>query len=127
MAHGTRYELNHEPFVAFDLMIGNVREPYLIFNRRVSDFNFTVPSIISYGGPLPISIALNVSISGHNAIDEIEGVVYRIERMGKVDFLCKFVRHEKQDGKYFQENNNGYTYWNCDVDKWMQRYKETLV
>jgi hypothetical protein len=32
--------------------------------------------------------------------NEIEGVVYRVERKGVVDFLAKYVRPDKVDGKY---------------------------
>ena len=35
-----------------------------------------------------------------------EGVVYRVERKGKVDFLAKWVRPDKDDGKYL-ENISG--------------------
>jgi hypothetical protein len=41
-----------------------------------------------------------IQISGHGAIDPVEGVVYRCERKGKVDFLGKYVRPEKTDGYY---------------------------
>jgi len=34
-----------------------------------------------------------------NAIDPIEGLVYRVERKGKVDFLAKWVRPDKV-GRY---------------------------
>jgi len=44
--------------------------------------------------------------------DQTEGVVYRVERKGKVDFLAKWVRHDKVDGKYVPENNGGETVWN---------------
>lgn len=33
-AHGTRYHLQHEPFVAFDLMNGNTRTPHAAFLER---------------------------------------------------------------------------------------------
>lgn len=39
----------------------------------------------------------------YGATEEAEGVVYRVEREGKVDFLGKYVRANKADGKYFNE------------------------
>jgi hypothetical protein len=36
----------------------------------------------------------------HGALEPIEGVMWRVERKGKVDFLCKYVRPDKQDGIY---------------------------
>jgi hypothetical protein len=50
--------------------------------------------------------------SGHGAVDPVEGAIWRVERKGEVDFLTKYVRHDKEDGKYFPENNNGITTWN---------------
>lgn len=46
----------------------------------------------------------------HGAIDEPEGLVYRVEREGRVDFLCKYVRPNKIDGLYMKEEiyNDGW-------------------
>jgi hypothetical protein len=41
----------------------------------------------------------------HGALEPLEGAVWRVEREGKVDFLGKYVRHFKQDGKYFNEDH----------------------
>lgn len=115
-AVGTKYQLSHEPFVAFDLMTGQERLPYLQFLQRIKEYNFTTPQCLSIGNPFPVESALElIKISGHGAIDEVEGAVWRIERKGKVDFLCKFVHHHKQDGKYFPENTGGNTIWNIDI------------
>lgn len=35
--------------------------------------------------------------------DKIEGAVWRVERKGVVDFLAKYVRHGKVDGKYIDQ------------------------
>ena len=40
--------------------------------------------------------------SGHGAIDGVEGAVWRVERKGVVDFLGKYVRPDKVDGKYLE-------------------------
>jgi hypothetical protein len=110
MAVGTVYNLHHEPFVPFDIMRGQYRFPYHVFEIRVRDINFTVPQLISHGSPCSINDAmtyLNESGSGHGAVDPVEGAIWRIERRGEVDFLTKYVRHDKEDGKYFPEKNNG--------------------
>jgi hypothetical protein len=36
----------------------------------------------------------------HGSIDPVEGAVWRVERNGQVDFLAKWVRPDKIDGKY---------------------------
>jgi len=112
-AHGTRYNLTHEPFVPFDLMVKTVRLPWPDFKSRVIENGFTVANTIHEGSPLSISEAMErLSVSGHGAIDPVEGAVWRVERdeqktkgiasdrIRRVDFLAKFVRPDKVDGKY---------------------------
>ncbi len=112
-AHGTVYHLTHEPYVVFDLITKYERETYHNFLLRVLPLSFVVPNLVHIGQPLSIENALKrVEVSGHGAIDEVEGVVYRVERNGQVDFLTKFVKQSKVDGKYLPEKNNGKTIWN---------------
>jgi hypothetical protein len=112
-AHGTIYKLEHEPFVVFDLITINERTTYHNFLLRVLPLCFVVPNFLHIGQLLSIEKALKkVEVSGHGEVDEVEGVIYRVERNGKVDFLTKFVKHSKVDGKYLPENNNGQIIWN---------------
>lgn len=114
-AVGTKYELTHEPFVPFDIMIGKERSPYFEFEHRVKKYDFVIPRLIHMGGAYPIELMLQaITVSGHGAIDPVEGGIWRIERKNKVDFLTKYVRHDKEDGKYFPEKTGGETIWNCD-------------
>jgi len=112
-AHGTRYRLERDPFVAFDLMtIPHKRATVEELRSRVGD-RFIMPHLLSEGPPRSIEWckdAIN-NISPHGEIDPIEGVVFRCERKGKVDFLCKWVRPDKIDGKYLPEKF-GNEYWN---------------
>jgi hypothetical protein len=48
----------------------------------------------------------------HGALDKVEGVVYRVERKGEVDFLAKYVRHDKADGIYLESVSGMPTVWN---------------
>ena len=112
-AHGTIYKLQHEPFVVFDLITKNERTTYHDFLLRVLPLGFVVPNLVHIGQPLSIEMALKkVEVSGHGAVDEVEGVIYRVERNGQVDFLTKFVKQSKVDGKYLPENNSGQSIWN---------------
>lgn len=120
MAHGTRYNLTHEPFVPFDLITGNERSIYESFSGRVQSLGFTVPYLLHKGGSFSVEQMISaISKSGHGALDEVEGAVWRVERKGKVDFLCKFVHHHKQDGKYFAEVTGNGEVWNCDISRWL--------
>jgi hypothetical protein len=114
-AHGTRYNLLHEPFVPFDLMTGMVRLIWPDFKERVQSKGFVVANTISEGSPLSIEEAMGrLKISGHGAVDPVEGAVWRVERYElvnknaserrrKVDYLAKYVRPDKVDGLYLPE------------------------
>lgn len=113
-AHGTRYSLPHEPFVPFDIFRDGERVPFVEFHRRVTDHGFTAPYLL-HRDATPFTVAdmmAAIASSGHGAIDPVEGAVWRVERRGKVDFLCKFVRHDKADGIYLPELNGGVPVWN---------------
>lgn len=124
-AHGTRYELPHEPFVAFDIFQAAGKRPgrrltVAEFNARVLN-TFVKPRTI-FSGPDPVAIEdvmPYLATSGHGAIDPVEGAVWRVERKGEVDFLAKWVRPTKRDGCYLPDNNNGVTVWNWRM--WEQK------
>lgn len=120
-AHGTRYDLPHEPFVPFDIMIKHNRMLYHDFLLKVLPFGFTIPRLIHIGYSYPLKKALEaIKISGHGVIDEVEGAVWRVEREGRVDFLVKYVHPNKIDGKYLPEQNGGVAVWNTDIERWMK-------
>lgn len=113
-AHGTKYTLQHEPFVAFDLMKGNIRLTYDEFLTRVSKADVVIPHLIHRGEAISIEEVMKKlgKYGFHGATDEIEGAVWRVEciknpRNGKkprhVEFLCKYVRPDKIDGIYLEE------------------------
>lgn len=119
-AHGTCYELTHEPFVAFDLMTVSVRATYHDFLLRVLPHGFVVPKLLHMGSSFSVSNAMDAArTSGHGALDPVEGAVWRVEREGRVDFLAKFVRHDKDNGKYLPEINGGEAIWNARIEDWM--------
>lgn len=116
-AHGTRYNLSHGPFVAFDIMRGHDRIGYEYFRNAVSGL-LPIPKLLHRGGALSIKeadVALG-EYGHHGAIDRAEGVVYRFESRGKVLFLAKYVRPDKVDGKYLPEVSGVEPVWNWTVD-----------
>jgi hypothetical protein len=115
-AHGTRYNLPHEPLVIFDLMVATTRTTYDKFIDRVSVGDFITPKLLHQGTPLSIEQAMIIlnNYGFHGAIDNVEGAVWRVERnelvhRGRterqlvVDFLAKYVRPDKEDGCYLPE------------------------
>lgn len=112
-AHGTRYDLPHEPFVVFDWMAGAKRMPYYLTQVAADRCGLASPHAVSVGGPVSIDDAMAaVEPSHHGAIDPVEGAVWRVERAGVVDFLAKYVRPDKVDGCYLPELTGGDPVWN---------------
>jgi len=109
IAHGTKYSLPHEPFVAFDYFTPeNERLTYHNFLLKVLPFGFIIPRLLHLGQAIndkKILKILDADSSYHGALEDIEGMIWRVERNGKVDFLCKYVREGKKDGKYLDDNN----------------------
>ena len=123
-AHGTRYDLPHEPFVAFDLMRGTTRATYKELRERTAGL-FTTPHTVHVGGALSIADAMSMlgDFGAHGALDPIEGAVWRVERneltspnggerRWVVDFLAKYVRPDKADGSYLESVTGLPTVWN---------------
>lgn len=117
MAHGTRYQLSHEPFVAFDIMRGTQeRDTYVEFVRRVGR-NLPTAHLLHIGQPITIKRVEKLlgECGHHGALEPAEGAVWRVEREGVVDMLAKYVRADKQDGKYFTEDHRNLT-WNWKLN-----------
>jgi len=120
--HGTRYKLQHEPFVIFDIFDkDNKRIPYFKLLERVIPFGFTTPKLISYGMPISVKdVIKRIKVSGHGAIDEVEGAVWRVETDGKFNFITKFVHHDKEDGKYLKD---GREIWNENYEEFIMQHR----
>lgn len=120
-AHGTIYELEgRDPFAAFDLWVKNSRRRpheravHDVFADRVGD-SLSVPWML-YKGNEPLSVEAALDRLGphgmYGATDPVEGAVWRCERDGRVDFLAKYVRPDKVDGKYLPEVTGNAAVWN---------------
>lgn len=119
-AHGTRYHISGNPFIAFDIIKGNKRMVYSEFILRTINYDFRVAKSISIG-PTSIYKAISLLSRGgyYGALDAVEGAIWRVERNGQVDFLTKYVRHDKQDGCYLPEHNGtGKEIWNVDISQY---------
>jgi hypothetical protein len=112
-AHGTRYTLPHGPFAAFDLMEGGDRVLFDQLKELCVAYEIPMPRLIHDGGPLSVETAMSLHGNGdHGCLDEPEGAVWRIERKGEFDFIAKWVRSDKIDGKYLPEISKGEPVWN---------------
>lgn len=115
LAHGTRYQLRHEPFVVFDWMRGHTRAPHDALNALAREVSLVRPQVL-YDGLGACSIERAEAVlgpdGGHGAQNGAEGAVWRLEREGAVSFLAKYVRPGKADGVLLPELNGGISHWN---------------
>ena len=102
-AHGTKYTLPHGPFVAFDLMEGDRRLPFKALDMMCVTWGIAQPKLVHRGGSIDVERAMALHGPGDHGADEPEGVVYRVERSGEFDFMAKWVRPDKVDGKYLPD------------------------
>jgi hypothetical protein len=112
-SHGTIYDITNEsPFVAFDIIDqNNKRITFFEFYGICKKYDIPMVPILHIGQPISISNAVKLLGKGHYGNPEKpEGCVYRVERDNKVDFLAKWVRSDKEDGKYLDNElyNIGY-------------------
>lgn len=110
LAHGTLYNLNHEPFVPFGLFEGQKELSFLALFSTCFANGFVTPIVLHIGGACSVNRALKLlNAEKYHGADNPEGVVYRMERPGKPPILAKLVKHDKEDGKFFKE---GKEIWN---------------
>lgn len=110
MSHGTRYK-TETPFIAFDIMKEHERSLYVEFCKRVGP-KMPIAKLLHIGQPISIKKIEKLldkrdgeTYGYHGSLEPVKGAVWRCERENKVDFLGKYVRHFKQDGKYFNEDH----------------------
>jgi len=93
-ARSVRYDVDDaRVFAAFDLMQGAQRPPYDQFIAAAGETLATAP--LQHRDPaLRVDAALELvgERGRHQALNPVEGVMYRLERKGKVEFFAKFVR-----------------------------------
>ncbi|WP_437993806.1 RNA ligase family protein [Sorangium sp. So ce145] len=112
LAHSTRYELRHEPFVVFDAFHEGRQWTFDELDARLRGA-FPRPALLHRGGALGISAMLErLGRGGHGAIEPPEGAVWRVERAGRVVGMAKYVRGDKIDGALLPENSGHEAVWN---------------
>lgn len=114
LAHGTVYScLPEDPFVIFDYFDGRARRPYGDVQGAAYLAGLKAAPVLSEGRPVEIAdaLALMGAEGEFGAQGGPEGVVYRVERKGHVDFLAKYVRPDKVDGAYLPEISGTPAVW----------------
>lgn len=118
LAHGTQYNLSMDPFVAFDAFNQeNRRVPWGLFVSMADALAVPFVPVLHDSRCLPASVESVMALVRKRIfceLDEPEGAVWRVERDGKFDFMAKYVRPDKVDGLYLDDNN---PVWNWRDDQ----------
>jgi hypothetical protein len=128
-AHGTIYCLNVEPFLIFDLF--NPKGNRVTFDEMaerdiVSGACFPWPRVV-YRGSTACSIEqfkkLMPPAGFQTALDGYEGGVWRVETHGSFNFIMKYVKPDKEDGKYLKSERPVINSWVSDSEA-LKTYKK---
>lgn len=121
-AHGIKYKVYPQPFVAFDVFCGEERLNYGDFCQKL-EYDISIPIWLNLDKkPLSLQEAIEkMNIHGQSVIStpcaivdgqQHEGLIYRVERKGKLDFIAKWVRPDFQAGKYLPEKSGSHPVYN---------------
>lgn len=116
MAHGLKYKIDEDnPIIWFDLMRGMDRVSVDILFERIFYSGLLLPVTLWKGEAIAIELAYektnhHLFVQHVKCLEQPEGIIYRVERKGKVDFLAKWVRPDFETGKYL-----GQEVWNTSL------------
>lgn len=115
LAHSTRYQLQHEPFVVFDgFTLAGAQWTYDALTERIAGA-LPQPLLLHRGAAFGIQDMLQrLGSGGHGAIEPPEGAVWRLEKAGRVVGMAKYVRADKVDGALLPENSGQDAIWNYE-------------
>lgn len=115
-AHGLVYKIEVEPIVFFDYFTpDNERNLFEELGSKAIEYGLQLPRKLHEGQPITVDQllpVLNEKTKGIESVELPEGMVYRVERKGKVDFLAKWVRKDFTTGKYIIGVDDKNLYWN---------------
>lgn len=103
-AHGLVYKIEIEPIVFFDFFTpNNERKLFEELSAIAIKYGLQPPRKLHEGQPVTVEKLLpllNEKTKGLESVELPEGMVYRVERKGKVDFLAKYVRSDFPTGQF---------------------------
>ena len=113
VAHGIRYDLPHDLWVYFDQFDErNRRMTQARMHPELPEFCRPATTVHT-GGPTPAAELLAGIGNGYSGAEEpAEGLVYRVEHKGQVEFLAKYVRHDLEPGRYMTREPGDEPVWN---------------
>lgn len=103
-SHGLKYSIVGDPIVFFDIFNNNnERYGYDYLKNKCDIHGLNTPRLLHRGSSIStdkIECKLNNKTDTIRSEEKPEGMVYRVERKGSVDFLAKWVRSDFTPGKY---------------------------
>jgi len=112
LAHGTKYQIDsgYNVFIAFDLYKKEHEMRYFDRIKSFASVGLAMPRLLHVGGACTTNRAIKLleEPSCHKP-EDAEGVIYRMERPGKIALKAKLVKKNKVDGKYLID---GQEIWN---------------
>jgi hypothetical protein len=103
-SHGLVYKIEVEPIVFFDYFTpNNERVLFEELGAKAIEYGLQLPRQLHEGQPITVEQLiplLNEKTKGIQSVELPEGMVYRVERKGKVDFLAKYVRSDFSTGQF---------------------------
>ena len=82
-------------------------------------YGLNMPRLLSEGEPIAVNALLPISnqkTKGFESEESPEGIVYRVERKGKVDFLAKWVRSDFPTGIFCINIEEQNLVWNASLN-----------
>lgn len=117
-AHGIIYDIDRrlDPIIFFDFFDAkNNRKNYNYLEELYKIHGLQLPRMLHRGASKSVESLvseLNKKTYGITPETKPEGMVYRVERKGKVDFLAKWVRSDFEAGKYIIDKHESELIWN---------------
>lgn len=119
-AHGIRYNIRTEPIVFFDYFSPeNIRFPQTELLEKINHYELNSPRLLHKGSAISIEKLipiLNQKTPEIESVELPEGMVYRMERQGKVSYLAKWVRPDFCNGQYNIHTENKQPVWNVPLE-----------
>jgi hypothetical protein len=120
-AHGIKYNIHEklQPIVFFDhFNENNKRSNFDVLDNFYKKYEIQLPRLLHRGDAKSVEdlkTELNKKTYGITPEGKPEGMVYRVERKGKVDFLAKWVRSDFEAGKYIIDKEGHELIWNIKL------------